>query len=57
MGIQAHAAGMPLIVAAMVGTAFAHEHHTDEIPEGQGTSDDPIVSLWQVHLDTGGCEE
>jgi len=31
------------LLLAVAATATAHEHHMDNIPEGQGTSNDPIV--------------
>jgi predicted outer membrane lipoprotein len=42
--------GLLLAAAAMVGTASAHEHHEDEIPEGQGISAEPIVSCSPYYL-------
>ncbi len=33
-----------LAVAAMVGMARAHEHHGEDIPEGEAVSAEPLVS-------------
>ena len=32
-----------LLLVSLTCAAFAHEHHTDEIPEGEVVSPDPIV--------------
>ena len=32
-----------LALLYLVGQAVAHEHHTDEIPEGEAISAEPIV--------------
>lgn len=33
------------LVFSLVTRVIAHEHHDDEIPEGEGVSADPIVTL------------
>ena len=40
--------GSPLSIAALLcfaGQVLAHEHHTDDIPEGEAVSAEPIVCL------------
>ncbi|KAI9807273.1 MAG: hypothetical protein M1833_000016 [Piccolia ochrophora] len=36
---------LALIISCLVERSQAHEHHTDEIPEGQAVSAEPLVSL------------
>ena len=37
---------MPLLLLlAVVGRVSGHEHHTDEIPDGQAISAEPIVCI------------
>ena len=36
-----------LLAVGLIGSAAAHEHHEDNIPEGEGVSPDPIVGLFQ----------
>jgi hypothetical protein len=33
------------VLALLVSTAQAHEHHEDKIPEGEAISPDPLVCL------------
>jgi len=33
------------VLALLVSTAQAHEHHEDKIPEGEAISPDPLVSF------------
>jgi hypothetical protein len=37
------------VLLTVVGTAVAHEHHAEDIPEGQTVSSDPIVSGLKRH--------
>lgn len=34
------------VLALLVSTAQAHEHHEDKIPEGEAISPDPLVSFY-----------
>lgn len=47
----ARAAGLAILCLA--ATASAHEHHMDDIPEGQYVSSDPIVRIRRSTTD--GC--
>lgn len=38
-----------LALLYLAGQALAHEHHTDEIPEGQAISAQPIVPTFPQH--------
>lgn len=43
--------GSPLSIAALlcfVGQVLTHEHHMDDIPEGEAVSAEPIVCLSRV---------
>jgi hypothetical protein len=45
MAVRNQAATSLLLLAAAARTALAHENHMDDIPEGQGVSAEPLVSL------------
>jgi hypothetical protein len=34
------------VLALLVSTAQAHEHHADKIPEGEAISPDPLVRFY-----------
>jgi hypothetical protein len=47
MAVRNYAAASLLILAA-ARTVFAHENDLEGIPEGEGISADPIVSLEEI---------
>jgi hypothetical protein len=44
MALSSRRLAVALLIAAIAGTSFAHEHHDDAIPEGEVISPDPLVS-------------
>ncbi|KAF1957244.1 hypothetical protein CC80DRAFT_592547 [Byssothecium circinans] len=47
---RAPAAAAALLLLSIATVAQAHEHHMDNIPEGDGTSPDPIDSILWIHI-------
>ena len=43
-------ASLPIALLWLAGQSFAHEHHTDEIPEGEGVSAEPIDTTLWIHI-------
>lgn len=40
------ASALGLLLLGMTRTSYAHEHHMDDIPEGQGVSAEPLVGYF-----------
>jgi hypothetical protein len=49
--------GLPaaLLLTTLASSALAHEHHTDEIPEGSGISAEPLDSILWTHIVVQTC--
>ncbi|KAI9837529.1 MAG: hypothetical protein M1819_007180 [Sarea resinae] len=41
---------IPLMLLHLATSVRGHEHHTDEIPEGEGVSKDPIDTILWIHI-------
>ncbi|KAK3169409.1 hypothetical protein OEA41_008792 [Lepraria neglecta] len=51
--VRIAAIGSPLSIAALVcfaGQVLAHEHHMDDIPEGEAVSAEPIDTILWIHI-------
>lgn len=46
-GFQTRSAALGAVLLSSAATVLSHEHHMDNIEEGQFVSDDPIVGGFQ----------
>jgi hypothetical protein len=44
MALSNYRLAAALLLAATAGTSFAHDHHNEDIPEGEAVSAEPLVS-------------
>lgn len=45
-----HQTPLPIALLWLAGQALAHEHHSDEIPEGEGVSAEPLDTILWIHI-------
>ena len=45
-----HQISLPIALLAIAGQALAHEHHTDEIAEGEAISAEPLDTILWMHI-------